>query len=55
MTSSFKRNQRPATNYSNDNLTPPSVQQTKTTQSTDSGGNLQTSKLNYYRFQRVAK
>ena len=56
MTSSFKRNQRPATNHSNDNLTPPRVQRTEDyTKSTDSGGNLQTSKLNYYRFQRVAK
>ena len=29
MTSSFKRNQCPPTNHSNDNLTPPRVQRTK--------------------------
>ena len=29
MTSSFKRNQRPATNHSNDNLTPRRVQRTE--------------------------
>ena len=56
MTSSFKRNQRPATNHSNRNLTPPRVQRTEDyTQSTDSVCNLQTSKLNYYQIQRVVK
>ena len=39
MSSSFKRNQHPAPNHFNDNLTPQPTNQPKTTQSSDSGAN----------------
>ena len=55
MTSGFKRNQRPATNHSNDNLMPPHVQQTEDSTKHRVWRQFQTSKLNLLPVPRCCK